>query len=66
MTYLALATPTFIAGPAPLGALSMPLMERDAGTAQTIDQIRQLVDQGSKDPLVNRTALAIVQRVRAL
>lgn len=64
MTYLAVATPMSFAGPAPLGALSMPLMEGDAGTAQTVDQIRQLVDQGSKDPLVNRTALAIVQRVR--
>lgn len=42
----------------------MPLGDGDVGTMQTIDQIRQLVDQGKKDPEINRLALFIVRNVR--
>jgi transglutaminase-like putative cysteine protease len=41
-----------------------PLSDGDSGTAETIEFIRQLVDQGVKDPVVNRTAIAIVQAAR--
>jgi hypothetical protein len=43
----------------------MPLADGDLGTAQTIALIRQLVDRGMKDPVVNRTALSILQNVPA-
>ncbi len=43
---------------------SWPLLAGDAGTAQTIAMIRQLVDQGVRDPVINRQALAIVRGVR--
>lgn len=34
-------------------AAAAPLMEGDAGTVQTVNAIRQLVDQGVRDPLDN-------------
>jgi Transglutaminase-like superfamily len=48
----------------PAGPVVMPLSDGDAGTAETIDVIRRLVDQGVKDPVVNRTAIAILQAAR--
>jgi hypothetical protein len=52
--------------PAMIGAGSqvMPLADGDIGTAETIAAIRQLVDQGSTDPEVNRAAIAIIQQFR--
>lgn len=52
--------------PAMLGpqGQTMPLAEGDTGTEQTISVIRQLVDQGAKDPEVNRAACAIFQMFR--
>lgn len=41
---------------------SEPLLEGDAGTAQTIAWIRQLVDQGKKDPFVNRFTGTLLRR----
>jgi hypothetical protein len=39
---------------------TLPLSGGDIGTAQTIAHMRQLIDAGKKDQLVNRTAIAIV------
>lgn len=47
------------------GVISYPLLEGDAGTTQTIQHIRQLVDAGMKHPEVNRTALEILRQARA-
>jgi hypothetical protein len=41
-----------------------PLLDGDAGTHQTIQRIRQLVDEGRKDPLVNKTAGGILRALR--
>jgi hypothetical protein len=49
--------------PARGSSITLPLADGDQGTAQTIALIRQLVDHGMKDPVVNRTALAILQSV---
>lgn len=43
---------------------SEPLLEGDDGTAQTIAYIRQLVDQGKKDPFVNRFTGTLLRRAR--
>lgn len=51
--------------PARGSSLTLPLADGDQGTAQTISLIRQLVDRGMKDPVVNRTALSILQSVPA-
>lgn len=56
MTRFAIATP-----PAPpLASQFLPLDEGDAGTVDTIRQMCRLIDEGARDPEVNRTALAIV------
>lgn len=50
---------------APHGRYSLqsePLLSGDEGTAQTIAYIRQLVDLGKKDPIVNRTTGEILRR----
>jgi hypothetical protein len=39
-----------------------PLLAGDAGTAQTIDKIRQLVDDAWKDSFINRSAIDIVRQ----
>jgi hypothetical protein len=51
-----MATQNFLATP----MRAMPLGEGDAGTAQTVAHIRQLVHQGVKSPRVNQAAIAIV------
>lgn len=43
---------------------SEPLLDGDAGTAQTIRRIRGLVDDGIKDPFVNKTAGTILRAAR--
>jgi len=43
---------------------SEPLLAGDDGTAQTIARIRGLVEQGKKDPRVNRTAGTILRGAR--
>lgn len=45
-------------------ATSVPLLEGDAGTEQTIALIRQEVDQALRDPVVRQAAGAIVSAVR--
>lgn len=44
---------------------SVPLLEGDAGTEQTIAAIREQVDQGLRDPFIRQTAGWIVARVRS-
>jgi hypothetical protein len=44
--------------------VSEPLLDGDAGTQQTIARIRNLVDQGIKDPLVNKMAGTILRAAR--
>lgn len=43
----------------------MPLMSGDAGVAQTIDQMRSLVDEALRDPSIKRLATDIVRGVPA-
>jgi Transglutaminase-like superfamily len=43
---------------------SEPLLPGDDGTVQTVRKIRELVDQGKKDPFVNRTTGEILRRGR--
>lgn len=43
---------------------SEPLLDGDDGTAQTIRAVRALVDQGKKDPRVNRTTGSILRSAR--
>jgi hypothetical protein len=43
---------------------TVPLLEGDAGTEQTIAAIRRQVDEALRDPLVRQTAGFIVSRVR--
>jgi Transglutaminase-like superfamily len=43
----------------------VPLLSGDAGVAQTIDQMRQLVDQALTDPSIKRLATDIVRGVPA-
>lgn len=56
MNRSAIATPPAL----PPASQFLPLAEGDAGTADTIRQMCRLIDEGSRDPEVNRTALAIV------
>lgn len=51
------------AAPPPAAQL-LPLAEGDAGTADTIRQMCRLVDEGARDPEINRAALAIVHAYR--
>ena len=48
------------ATPAP-AALTVPLSSGDAGTYETVQQMCRLVDEGSKDPDVNRLAIWIIR-----
>lgn len=49
----------------PLPSLhTLPLAEGDAATSTTLCYIRKLVDEAVKDPLVNRTAIAILRQAR--
>ena len=43
--------------------MGTPLQSGDSGVSQTIGVIRQLVDDGVKDPVVNRTAIDFVRGV---
>lgn len=45
------------------GTMGTPLQSGDSGVSQTISVIRQLVDDGVKDPVVNRTAIDFVRGV---
>ena len=45
---------------APMRAQSIPLAAGDAGTSQTIRAMRQLIDQGKKDPRIHELAARIV------
>lgn len=40
----------------------MPLLSGDAGVAQTVELMRQLIDQATKDPQVNRLAVEILKQ----
>jgi hypothetical protein len=40
-----------------LGYSSVPLLAGDAGVAQTIELMKKLIDQGVKDPAINRYAI---------
>lgn len=46
------------------GVVTLPLSEGDAGTAETVQQMCRLIEEGSRDPLVNRTAIAILQAAK--
>ena len=39
---------------------TLPLSEGDAGTVETLQHMCRLIDEGAKDPEINRTAIAIV------
>ena len=54
-----------VAIPARGQSITLPLADGDRGTEQTIQYIRQLVDQGVKDPTINHTAIDIVRSVPA-
>jgi len=43
-------------------SFALPLAEGDAGTAETVREMCRLVNEGSKDPDVNRLAIAIVRQ----
>jgi transglutaminase superfamily protein len=45
-------------------AVVMPLSSGDQGTAETISMMKQLIDQGMKDPEVNRAAFFILNAAR--
>src|ERR1700732_2130403 len=49
---------------APMRAQSMPLLEGDAGIAQTIQAMRNLIEQGKKDPVIHELAAQILHRGR--
>ena len=61
MPNLAPAVPASHFSPA---AITMPLSGGDQGTIETIAQMCRLVDEGSRDPEINRAALGIVQAAR--
>ena len=50
---------------APMQSQTMPIPLGDAGTSATIQQMRRLIDEGSKDPVVYELATRIVRHVRA-
>lgn len=45
-------------------AVVLPLSSGDQGTAETISMMKQLIDQGMKDPEVNRAALFILNSAK--
>lgn len=49
----------------PLGSASVPLLSGDAGIAQTIRKIRELVDEGVKSAAVNKYAIESIRRARS-
>jgi Transglutaminase-like superfamily len=51
--------------PMALASASTPLADGDAGVSQTIATMNALVDQGVKDPTVNRTAIDIIRGIPA-
>jgi transglutaminase-like putative cysteine protease len=57
-------TPNLGHSPGLPSAYTMPLAEGDSGTAATIAQMWRLIDEGVKDPAINRQAIAIVRGVR--
>ena len=46
-----------------LGTMGTPLAAGDQGVSQTIDVIRQIVDDAVKDPVVNAAAISLVRGV---
>ena len=68
---LHLEVPAPLAGPLadllpgmPMAAASRPIPEGDAGTAATIEAMRQLIDEGKKDPVVHELAANILRQAR--
>ena len=68
---LHLEVPAPLAGPLadllpgmPMAAASRPIPEGDAGTAATIEAMRQLIDEGKKDPVVHELAANILRKAR--
>jgi hypothetical protein len=58
--------PPYAPAPATLrGALAFSMPGGDAGVAQTMSLVRQLVDTAIKDPYINRQAIEILQRANA-
>jgi Transglutaminase-like superfamily len=49
---------------APMAAMSMSIPEGDPGTAATIAQMRRLIDEGAKDPVVHELAARLVSKLR--
>jgi hypothetical protein len=49
---------------APMKMQAMPLADGDAGVAQTIRAMRNLIDQGKKDPVIHELAAQLVRSVR--
>lgn len=45
----------------PAAAQTIPISEGDAGTFETVQQMCRLINEGSKDPEVNRLAIRIVR-----
>lgn len=56
---------TLVTPRAPMHSQSMPIPLGDAGTSATIQQMRRLIDEGSKDPVVYELATRIVRHLRA-
>jgi len=50
----------------PLGSQSVPLLSGDAGIAQTIRQIRELVDEGVKSAAVNKYAVDAIRHANSV
>lgn len=59
------ATSAQAALPHPNQTLSFPLAEGDEGVAQTMAQIRRLVEEGKKDEVVRNAAVEMVRRAGA-
>jgi Transglutaminase-like superfamily len=55
---------TLVTPRAPMHSQTMPIPLGDAGTSATIQQMRRLIDEGSKDPVVYELATQIVRHVR--
>lgn len=51
--------------PATLGYSSVPLLSGDAGVAQTIELMKRLIDEGVKDPVINRYAIDSLRNSQA-
>jgi hypothetical protein len=56
----AIATPPAL----PPSVLTLPLAEGDVGTTDTVRWMCRLVDEGARDPEINRAAVAIVRAAR--